>query len=241
MRTLFVTLLVAVTVLGHAAAGEVKPLKVFTWADFADLSDKEKDTYVTGLLEGQSFMLFSASHPSLEMFVKCVQTEGVTKIRKFTETLTVLHPDELKWPIPWAVSKALGTACAKYRERKSGAVREGEKTREYKAASVRVLNRSATMHYQKGYMMTVVSGIVGSEGIPEVISLGDVIKVKGETLKVNHIFVTEYFVDMKWGKEVLARKGDIDCVIVEREEDVPSDDEDRDRLWIHVKQCKPVG
>jgi hypothetical protein len=46
---------------------------------------------------------------------------------------------------------------------------------------------------------------------------------------------------MKWGREVLGRRGDITCVLVESEENLPYKDEEvqRDRLWIYVKQCQP--
>ena len=56
---------------------------------------------------------------------------------------------------------------------------------EFRASSVRVLNNTAEMRYHRDYLVNVVSGTLGSEGIPEVISLGDVIRVKDETINVN--------------------------------------------------------
>jgi hypothetical protein len=58
-----------------------------------------------------------------------------------------------------------------------------EKTREYKVLSVRVRNSSATMHYHKNYYVTLVSGSVGKEGIPEVIRVGDTIRVKDRSIE----------------------------------------------------------
>ena len=115
MRALLTAMMTITMLVGDVMAGEVKPLEVLTWYDFAGLTDAEKDTYVTGVLEAQSFMLYGASHPDLEMFVTCVETEGVTKIRQAAETIISIYPEEMKWPIPWAVSKALGTVCADYR------------------------------------------------------------------------------------------------------------------------------
>lgn len=115
------------------------------------------------------------------------------------------------------------------------------RTQEYKAASIRVLNQSATMHQHKNYFITQTSGPVGTEGIPEVIKLGDTVTVKGKTILVRHIFVTEILADMKWGAEVLAKKGDVRCVIVESEENLPYGEEKRNRLWIYVEQCVPIA
>jgi hypothetical protein len=44
---------------------------------------------------------------------------------------------------------------------------------------------------------------------------------------------------MKWGNEILARPGDVKCVIVESEKDVP-DDEEINRRWINVDKCQPI-
>lgn len=38
----------------------------------------------------------------------------------------------------------------------------------------------------------------------------------------------------------MARKGDVTCVIVESEDNLPYGDQRRDRLWIHVKECEPL-
>lgn len=117
-----------------------------------------------------------------------------------------------------------------------------EKTREYETSAVRVRNHSATMHAHKNYYVTLVSGPVGKEGIPEVIKLGDKITVKDRSLTVKHIFVTEILEDMKWAGKVLGRKGDVTCTIVERLQDLPHVDENqwRNRLWIHVTECEPL-
>ena len=114
-------------------------------------------------------------------------------------------------------------------------------SRDYRATAVRVRNDSAMMYAHKNYYITQTSGSVGKEGIPENIKLGDIITVKGRTIKARHIVVSEAVVEMKWKGEVLAKPGDVTCVIVESEENLPYGDESRDRLWIYVKQCEPVS
>lgn len=118
-----------------------------------------------------------------------------------------------------------------------------ERVREYKAGAVRVVNGSAMMRERRDYLVTEVSGPVGNEGLPDVLRLGDVVTVKGKALKVNHIFVSEYLAEMKWGKEVLAKAGDVKCIVVESEDSLPYRDEQarRNRLWITIEQCRPIS
>ena len=113
-----------------------------------------------------------------------------------------------------------------------------QKTREYMANSIEVLKNSATMRYHKDYLITETTGVVGKNGIPSMIKLGDVITVKDRTLNVNYIYVTECLVNMEWGGEVFCEKGQIRCLVVERPEDVPSDSGTH-RLWITVDHCHP--
>ena len=112
-----------------------------------------------------------------------------------------------------------------------------EKRREYRASAIEVLNDSAAMHYHKNYFITVISGTVGSEGIPSVIRVGDRITVKDRTLKANYILATECLERMEWGGEVHCEAGQVYCVVVERPEDIPSEIE-RNRQWIYVKHCR---
>lgn len=117
---------------------------------------------------------------------------------------------------------------------------ENDQVRTSKAASIRVKGKSATMYQHKNYLVTLASGPIGSEGIPEVIQVGDVVTVKDGTIKVEHIVVTEFLKDMKYGKDVLGMKGDIHCTIVQSLDNLPYVDEhdQRDRLWINVKDCE---
>jgi len=82
-----------------------------------------------------------------------------------------------------------------------------QKTKEYRTDSIQVLKNSATMRFHADYWVTQVLGVVGDEGIPRTIELGDVITVEDRALIVNHIFVTECLVDLIWAGEVLCEKG----------------------------------
>lgn len=119
---------------------------------------------------------------------------------------------------------------------------ESDQVRKSEAASIRVKSKSATMYQRKNYLVTVASGPIGSEGIPEIIQVGDVVTVKDNTIRVARIVVTEFLKDMKYGKDVLGMKGDIHCTIVQSLDNLPYVDEhdQRDRLWINVKDCEPL-
>jgi len=117
---------------------------------------------------------------------------------------------------------------------------QGLRTEKGKAGHIRVKNNSATMYADKNYIITQTRGPVGSEGIPTEIRIGDTVRVKDRVLKVQHIFWTRYLERAQWGREVLANAGDVQCVLVETPEDLPYGDEDRNRLWINVKQCELI-
>lgn len=118
--------------------------------------------------------------------------------------------------------------------------KQGLRTEKGKARNIRVKNDSATMYADKNYFVTKTRGPVGSEGIPAEIRTGDTIRVMDRVLNVTHIFWTRYLDRMQYGGEVLAEAGDVQCVLVETEEDLPYSDEYRDRLWIVVKQCEVI-
>jgi hypothetical protein len=92
------------------------------------------------------------------------------------------------------------------------------------------------MHYHRNYFVTTVSGTVGTD-LPRMIQQGDVIRVRDSSLRANFIVATEYLQNMIWGGQVLARKGDTKCLVIEKPEDAPRDD-NRDRLWINIQKCK---
>ena len=108
-------------------------------------------------------------------------------------------------------------------------------------SKVVVLDNSATMYETKTRLVILKStGPVGSIGIPNTISIGDEITVDKTSIIVGFIRVKYIDRDMIWNGEVIARKGDITCVVVESLEDLPSSEDDRNRKWINVKQCQVI-
>lgn len=99
-------------------AADGKPLKQMMPYDFVGLTEKEKEIYVKGVLDGQAFMLYGANHRDLDEFVNCVEREGAKKITQFSETTITLHPEEVKSPMPWAISRAMGIVCGKNAKKK---------------------------------------------------------------------------------------------------------------------------
>lgn len=111
-------------------------------------------------------------------------------------------------------------------------------TRDTLEQVVRVLGDSATMHYHDVGWFTTTSGTVRAGGFPDQISTGDTLTAGGKKVTANIIIATEVLEDYSgWGMEFKA--GDVSCVIVEREEDLPYGPE-IDRLWIHVAKCAPL-
>ncbi len=117
-----------------------------------------------------------------------------------------------------------------------------EYTKEYKARSIQVIGGSARMRYSKvGFFGTKV-GDIGSKEIPEVINLGDHITIKGKTVQANIIEVTEHLRDMRYGGKLLAKKGQVRCLIAATEENFPYGDGSgsRDMIWIDVDNCRAL-
>lgn len=112
-----------------------------------------------------------------------------------------------------------------------------EYTKEYNARRIQVIDGSARMRYSEvGFFGTKV-GDVGSKEIPEVINLGDHITIKGKTVQANIIKVTEHLRDMRWLGELLAKKGQVRCMVAATAEDFPDYGDVRDRIWIDVDYC----
>lgn len=94
-----------------------KPLDLMMPMAFGDLTEKEKVLYVSGVMDGQAFMLYGASHPDLDPMVDCIKSQGIERLTQLTETLLVIHAEDLKYPMPWAISRALGAMCEEHRKK----------------------------------------------------------------------------------------------------------------------------
>jgi hypothetical protein len=90
-----------------------KPLQIIEKGDYAELTQREKELYVTGLLEGQAFLLYGSKSPDLKNFSECVKAEGVKTITFAADTAALFY--DFNSPMPWAISRAVGSVCKKYR------------------------------------------------------------------------------------------------------------------------------
>jgi len=113
MRKIILFILFTILSQNNALAGG-NPLGFVVPYDWADFTDKEKELYVSGVIDGQIFMLYGASSPQLDSFLKCAKTEGIKSIIKHTE-LQMAFGEDIKSPMPWSISKGVGLACKKHR------------------------------------------------------------------------------------------------------------------------------
>jgi len=105
-----VILIYSNTIAAEYPLGFVMP---YNWADF---TSKQKELYVSGVIDGQIFMLYGASSPELKPFLECVKNEGIKTIVNQTE-LYLGFGDDIKNPMPWAIAQGVGMACKKYRNK----------------------------------------------------------------------------------------------------------------------------
>lgn len=107
-----------------AYAENTKPLRLMTQYDWAGLTDKEKEVYVSGVLDGQAALLQEATQhagpkevQNMNAMVRCIESEGVKRIKDSTESLMVVHVEDRNKPIPWTISKVLAHVCQSYRDK----------------------------------------------------------------------------------------------------------------------------
>lgn len=143
-------------------------------------------------------------------------------------------------PIAIGLVILLGVGVTSVRETRKAPPVEDGRTTEYKATAIRVVNRSAVMHEQRSGLLAT-TGPVGREGIPDMLRLGDTVTVKRHTVRIHHIFVTEIHEDLVWAGKPIAKRGDVRCIAVESEDQVPHNEERRDKMWIYVAECQPLS
>ncbi len=80
--------------------------------DWVDLTDDQKYLYVSGVVDGQLFLLYGSSSPELDPFLKCIQEEGIETLIQATE-IGLSFGDNVRNPMAWAISKGLGSICSR--------------------------------------------------------------------------------------------------------------------------------
>lgn len=114
-------------------------------------------------------------------------------------------------------------------------------TKEFKASEIASIDGKATLlsHESIWLGLTCRSGSVGRFSNLKQVKLGDTIKHEKYSFRVGLIEVTHYLEDFKWGKDVIAKKGDTVCVIAADKSALPSE-HDCDALWLRIPKCRPI-
>lgn len=85
-----------------------------TPSEYFQLSKKEQKIYVSAVLDGEVFLLYSNSSPHYKAFNTCIKKEDIDKVLQYLEIDFGLG-ENLDDPMPWAISKAMGQVCKKYK------------------------------------------------------------------------------------------------------------------------------
>ena len=113
-RSVLLSLLLILS--SSSAVADNHPLGFVLPYDWAGFTAREKELYVSGVVDGQIFLLYGASSPELDPFLRCVKKEGIKSIVNFTEIHLALGND-IKNPLPWAISQGVGQVCKAYKKK----------------------------------------------------------------------------------------------------------------------------
>ena len=107
------------------------------------------------------------------------------------------------------------------------------------AQAVDLSGSSAVLYSHESILLgfSCKSGPVGTLQGVSVVRLGDTVTVGGKSFRVGIIEVTKYNEDAEWGKDILAKKGDLVCVLAPDAKSLPYDD-DCEALWINAPGCR---
>lgn len=109
------------------------------------------------------------------------------------------------------------------------------------ASRVALPATSATLYSHEPLFLGISckSGPVGQLEGPTVIGLGDTVSAGGKSFRVGIIEVNEYNEEVRIGNDIIARKGDVICILAPDEESLPYDN-DCDALWVRARGCRVV-
>ncbi len=113
---------------------------------------------------------------------------------------------------------------------------------EFRAQSIDVSRGKAVLYSHESALLglSCKSGPIGEVTNRSTISLGDEIRVGKYEFRVGLIQVTRFNEDLRGpGTEVIARRGDLVCVLAANERALPSKD-DCDAIWVRVTNCLPL-
>ena len=91
--------------------GGWNPPRIVSKREWQGYSDVERMFYVSAYIEtGLELMVLSHQNEDVNLLTQCMKNKGIDKV------LEKLGEIEIEWqyPMPWTVSKALGTVCKGY-------------------------------------------------------------------------------------------------------------------------------
>jgi len=238
--------------------GSWRPVRLIQQGDWRKYNDKEKKSYVKGYVDFSHF-LWNRMATHLESKDKSTLDQAalrsLNKLKKDQEglgkcmdeigiegLLRTISSQKIEWqyPLPWSVATALGNTCKPFREGR--VISEDERLIESSVREIEILENSGSMIKHTDYWVTCASGPVEDhKKLPTRIKIGDVITIGKNRVKANLIYATYAKKTIKYGREILQEGGTTTCVIAERKDLLPYDeDEDCRALWIVVKKCRVV-
>lgn len=112
-------------------------------------------------------------------------------------------------------------------------------TETFSVSSIQVLSQKIQILRHDSILLGLScrSGKVADIEIPSgKLSLGDTIRYEDHSFSIGVIEVTKYNKDFSWQGELMAKKGDVDCVVASHDSKLPHDD-DCDAEWARIKPC----
>jgi hypothetical protein len=80
-------------------------------SEFLELSGDRQATYVAGILQGMSYVMFNYDRAGYERWDACARAQNLEATVGEVLRLLKESPNESPSPVPWAVTRAISTRC----------------------------------------------------------------------------------------------------------------------------------
>ena len=80
-------------------------------SEFSELSGDRQASYVAGILQGMSYVMFNYDRAGYERWDACVRAQSLEATVGDVLRLLKESPNESRSPVPWAVTKAVSKRC----------------------------------------------------------------------------------------------------------------------------------
>jgi hypothetical protein len=92
---------------------QTRPLKTISAQDFLKLPEEMQLFYMSGALDGISYVSYSYEIPGFDKWVACVRSKPLGETLDRLVGFLKANPREQKYPIPWAIAATIGQSdCA---------------------------------------------------------------------------------------------------------------------------------